>query len=169
MATERDHTKHAVYAAELQVRSTMERFRHDTHATVDFFGSTLTVVPERIFATLDEMKSYVNDVIEKWNSHRNTRHTVPHVRERKSAELAHYEYDTKVIAIPTKVDWAMRELVVLHEVAHHIAMSFDTRAPHGPEFAATYVELVSLIMGNEAGLLLRAAFDGQQVRVGIAR
>ncbi len=169
MAIQRDQLKQAVYEAEFQVRATMERLRLDPHATVDFFGSKLTVVPERSFDDLAQVQSYVDDVIVQWNAHRGSNHPVPHVRQRKSAELAHYEYDTKVIAIPTTVNWAMRELVVLHEVAHHIAMSFDTTAPHGPEFAATYVELVALIMGHETSLLLRAAFDGQQIRVGVAR
>lgn len=59
----------------------------------------------------------------------------------------------------------MRELVVLHELAHHITMHTTKSQAHGPEFAANYLELVSFSMSKEVSLLLRAAFDGQQISV----
>lgn len=165
----RDSLKASVYAAEQQVRSALTRLQGG-HSTVDFFGSQLTLQPERTFDSLDEIRSYVAEVIPKWNAHRTSRHLLPIVRQRQDESLAHYEYDTKAIAIPIKSGWAMREMVCLHEIAHHISMhDFPKAAAHGPEFAATYVELVSLIMGHEVGLLLRAALDGEGVVVGELR
>jgi putative metallohydrolase (TIGR04338 family) len=165
----RDSLKASVYAAELQVRSALARVQ-DGHSTVDFFGSQLTLRPESTFAELEEVRKYVTEVISQWNTHRSSRYSIPSVRQRKDESLAHYEFDTKTIAIPTKTGWAMREMVCLHEIAHHISMhAHPQAAAHGPEFAATYIELVSLIMGHEASLLLRAALDGEGVVVGELR
>jgi putative metallohydrolase (TIGR04338 family) len=162
----RDNLRASVYAAEQQVRSALTRLQGG-HSTVDFFGSQLTLQPERTFDSLEEIRTYVASVIPQWNIHRSAHHSIPQVRQRQNESLAHYEYDTKTIAIPVKTGWAMREMVCLHEIAHHISMhDFPNVAAHGPEFAARYVELVSLIMGHEVSLLLRAALDGEGVVVG---
>jgi putative metallohydrolase (TIGR04338 family) len=49
--------------------------------------------------------------------------------------------------------WAMRELVVLHELAHHLTPGDQ----HGSAFVATFVELVAELVGTEAAFLLRSA------------
>jgi putative metallohydrolase (TIGR04338 family) len=52
-------------------------------------------------------------------------------------------------------------LVVLHEVAHHLAYSKSREiAAHGPEFIAAMGLLVEIVIGPEVALVLRAAFDG---------
>jgi putative metallohydrolase (TIGR04338 family) len=58
-------------------------------------------------------------------------------------------------------DWALRELVVLHEIAHHLC---DIRPPHGPEFVATLCELAEIVMGPELGHVLRVVFAKEGVR-----
>jgi putative metallohydrolase (TIGR04338 family) len=87
------------------------------------------------------------------------------VRERRSAGAAHYENrdGTGVIAVPNRdtADWALRELVVLHEVAHHLCQA---EPPHGPEFVATICELTELVMGPELGHVLRVVYAKQGVR-----
>jgi putative metallohydrolase (TIGR04338 family) len=88
------------------------------------------------------------------------------VRSRAGESMAHYEYETATIAMPTESAWAMRELVVLHEVAHHITARLgEDLAPHGSEFASIYVALVSWFIGPEVALLLTAAFDASGVGV----
>jgi putative metallohydrolase (TIGR04338 family) len=47
----------------------------------------------------------------------------------------------------------MRELVVLHELAHHLTPGEE----HGPAFVAMLIELVDGLLGSEAGFLLRSA------------
>ena len=73
------------------------------------------------------------------------------VRARRAATAAHYENrdGTGVIAVPDldTADWAMRELVVLHEIAHHLC---DASPPHGSEYVATLCTLAELVMGPEA-------------------
>ena len=85
------------------------------------------------------------------------------VRARRSATAAHYEKGG-VIAVPDRLtaDWAMRELVVLHELAHHLC---DPDAPaHGPDFVATFCALASAVMGPEAGHVLRVVYAKEGVR-----
>jgi len=82
------------------------------------------------------------------------------VRTRRGVTAAHYENrdGNGTIAVPDRAgaDWAMRELVVLHEVAHHLCDSGS--AAHGPEFVATYCDLTSLVMGAEVGHVLRVVY-----------
>ena len=47
----------------------------------------------------------------------------------------------------------MRELVVLHELSHHLDSSDGP--DHGPGFLDTYLTLLALVMAPEAGLALR--------------
>ena len=57
--------------------------------------------------------------------------------------------------------WALRELVVLHEVAHHLS---DAVPPHGPEFVATFCELAQAVMGPEVAHVLRVVYAKEGVR-----
>jgi putative metallohydrolase (TIGR04338 family) len=80
------------------------------------------------------------------------------VRERAGVAAAHYEFGAATIAVPVRGRaWALRELVVLHELAHHLAPRGDA-APHGPGFCRTYLELVDEIIGPEASFLLGTSF-----------
>lgn len=155
-----------MYAAEQQVTSAISRPGHQ----IDFFGSQLTPPPERHFSTLDDVRSYVQEVV---SDHRVTTKWgfLPplRVRSRAGDAMAHYEYESATIAMPLRSDWAMRELVVLHEIAHHIAASTEPSAPpHGQLFASLYVQLVSWFIGPEVALLLTAAFDSCGVDVNTA-
>lgn len=157
--TIRDQHRSAVYAAEEQWSRQLAR-----GGVVDFFGSPLTVPMERRFADVSSIQSYVDailgliGVITQWPAAPAVR-----VRERAGTGRAHYADD--VIAIPLRgvgdQRWAARESVVLHELTHHlIAHSQPGVAAHGPEFRADEVRLVEIVLGPEAALLLRAAFDG---------
>ena len=56
----------------------------------------------------------------------------------------------------------MRELVLLHEIAHHLD---DTGgAAHGSGFVATFCELAALVMGPEVGHVLRVVYTKEGVR-----
>ena len=89
----------------------------------------------------------------------------PAVRARRAATAAHYEnHDgAGVIAVPDRdtADWAMRELVVLHEVAHHLCRALPA---HGAEFVATMCTLAALVMGPEVGHVLRVVYAKEGVR-----
>ena len=57
----------------------------------------------------------------------------------------------------------MRELVLCHELAHHLAWhdpAVPAGAPaHGREFVDAYVSLSEAVIGPEVALLLRAGMD----------
>ena len=86
------------------------------------------------------------------------------VRARRGIAAAHYERfdDGARIAVPERhTTWALRELVVLHEIAHHLC---GAEPPHGPEFVATFCELAEAVMGPEVAYVLRVVYAGQGVR-----
>ena len=150
---ERDSQRSKVYAAEEFVRTLFDRAAGHGSPTVEFFGTQLTLPPEGRFASVESVQRYVDDVL-----------ALPGVRARRAATATHYENrdGAGVIAVPDRdtADWAMRELVVLHEVAHHLCR---TLPPHGPEFVATICTLSELVMGPEVGHVLRVVYAKEGV------
>lgn len=136
--------------------------------TVEMFGSTFNLPNERKFATIENVQTYVDAVLslnwvrEKWDNA-----TTPvKVRERKGQKSAHYEYFTNTIAIPLYERgkaWAMREEVVLHEIAHHLT---GPGHDHDSVFTDILCELISELMSAEAGFILRALFHAEGCAVG---
>jgi putative metallohydrolase (TIGR04338 family) len=152
-----DLQRSKVYEAEGLVRRIFDR--SVDYPVVQVAGSHLTLPPERKFAAIDSIQSYLDAVLRlRWVGARWPRAATPVVvRARAGQTRAHYERSAAVIAVPLYEDgkaWALRELVVLHELAHHLAPDSD-EVPHGPEFAGRMVELVSGVLGEEAGFLLR--------------
>lgn len=132
----RDLQRERVYQAEFRLREILDR-QYD-FPTIEIAGSTLVVPLEQKFADLLSMQCYVSALAPGVR-----------VRERKGQARAHY-HDGE-IAIPTIRRWAMREVVLLHEIAHH-----RTRGDaHGPRFVGEFIELLSDLIGPEAGLLFR--------------
>lgn len=161
----RDSTRSKVYAAELQVRAAVEKAQ--TAGGVDFFGSMLPPPRERGFRSLTEIEIYLKaalldpEVVARFGAL-----PVPRLRLGNSEDTSSYRAENREILMPQS-GWAWRELVVLHELAHHVAaMKYPRAAGHGPEFAAIYCQLVGHQMGHATELLLRAALDGQRVKVG---
>jgi putative metallohydrolase (TIGR04338 family) len=162
--TSRDQHRSAVYAAEEQWARQLAR-----GGTVDFFGSPLHVPTERRFADIASVQAYVDavlsliGVVTQWPGVGRVR-----VRERAGNRRAHYSGG--IIALPIRgavgERWAARESVVLHELTHHlVAHAHPEAVPHGPQFCGEEIRLVEIVLGPEAALLLRAAFDGARVPV----
>ncbi|MFE6923747.1 TIGR04338 family metallohydrolase [Nocardia sp. NPDC057663] len=165
----RDSQRAKVYDAEQLVRGVFDRAQEFGHRTVDVYGSQLTLPVERRFASVESVQSYVDKVLAlNWVRTQWERAGLPvRVRARAGASAAHYEPADAVLAVPLHTGataWALRELVVLHELAHHLAPADE--APHGPEFCTRYIELVDGVIGPEAALLIRATFAGCGVRFG---
>ena len=152
-----DRLRSAVYAAEDQWSQALNR-----GGKVDFHGSVIELPVQRRFGELEAMRAYLDHVtqlpcvIETFGQFPPVT-----VRARKGQSQAHYESQTQVIAIPLDSTWAARESVVLHELAHHIAMSAAgiERPAHGAEFTSTMCSLVECVLGPEAALLLRASYS----------
>ena len=133
---------------------------------VEFFGTQLTLPPEGRFGSVESVQRYVDDVLALPAVRQQWPDVAPlSVRARRAATAAHYENrdGTGIIAVPDPdtADWALRELVVLHEIAHHLC---DAEPPHGPEFVATICTLTELVMGPELGHVLRVVYAKEGVR-----
>jgi len=128
---------------------------------VDFHGSLIEVPVQRRFGSLEAIEAYVDwamalpCVVKSFGMLEPVK-----VRARKGQAKAHYEPQEAVIAIPLDTSWAARESVVLHELAHHIAMTRKGAGgeAHGPAFTATMCALVECALGPEAALMLRASY-----------
>lgn len=163
----RDSQRARVYAAEGFVRTLFDRAAEHGSPVVEFFGAQLTLPPEGRFGSVASVQRYVDDVLALPAVRRRWPEVTPlRVRARRAATAAHYESrgGAGVIAVPDRdtADWALRELVVLHEVAHHLCGA--SQPPHGPEFVATSCALAELVMGPEAGHVLRVVYAKEGVR-----
>ena len=149
-----------------------DRAAQHNSRTVDFFGEAITLPPEARFASVESIQRYVDEVLALPAVAGIRPAAGPvRVRARRAATAAHYERrsaeagsDPAVIAVPERLSagWAMRELVVLHEVAHHLCD--PGAAAHGPDFVATFCALAAAVMGPEAGHVLRVVYAKEGVR-----
>jgi putative metallohydrolase (TIGR04338 family) len=157
--TPRDTQRAKVYAAEEFVRTLFDRAAEHGNRVVDFFGTQLTLPPEGRFATVAAVQRYVDEVL----AHVGTDRPLT-VRARRGVTAAHYERvdDGATMAVPDRRStWALRELVVLHEIAHHLC---DAEPPHGPEFVTTFCEVAEAVMGPEVAHVLRVVYAKEGVR-----
>lgn len=158
-----------MYAAEEFVRTLFDRAAEHSSRAVDFFGEQLTLPPEARFGSVASVQRYVDDVLDlpgvraQWPSVDRIA-----VRPRRGATAAHYESvgGLGVIAVPAGGDransgWALRELVVLHEVAHHLCA--DTSPAHGRGFVTIFCALATTVMGPEVGHVLRVVYAKEGV------
>jgi putative metallohydrolase (TIGR04338 family) len=164
----RDTQRAKVYAAEEFVRTLFDRAAEHGNRMIDFFGTQLTLPPEGRFASVQSVQRYVDDVLgmavvrESWPDAGPLT-----VRARRGVTAAHYERDGDgaSVAVPQgRTTWALRELVVLHEVAHHLRAADVDEPPHGPDFVATFCELAGLVMGPEVAHVLRVVYAKEGVR-----
>ena len=163
----RDSQRSRVYAAEQFVRTLFDRAAQHSSRAIDFFGDPITLPPEARFGSMESVQRYIDEVLAlpavttRWPQRGGLT-----VRSRRAATAAHYENHsgTGVIAVPERgaAGWAMRELVVLHEVAHHLAT--DIGPAHGPHFVATFCALTAAVMGPEVGHVLRVVYSKEGVR-----
>lgn len=173
----RDAQRAKVYAAEEFVRTIFDRAAERGNPVVEFFGTSLTLPPEARFGSVTSVQEYVDRVLslagvrERWPG------VIPvRVRSRKGVTAAHYERPggrehsdpgnghahAATIAVPAdRSCWALRELVVLHEIAHHLTHADQA---HGPDFVATFTELTAAVMGAEAAHVLRVVYAREGVR-----
>ncbi len=161
----RDSQRAKVYASEQFVRTLFDRAAEHGTRAVDFFGTPLTLPPEGRFASVQSVQDYVDSVLNHPGVQQHWLKAEPlAVRPRRGVTAAHYERRDRqaVIAVPAHHDrWALRELVVLHEIAHHLC---DVTPAHGPEFVATICELAGLVMGPEVEHVLRVVYLKEGVR-----
>ncbi|WP_024796893.1 TIGR04338 family metallohydrolase [Tomitella biformata] len=163
----RDGQRGAVYDAESLVRTMFDRAEERGLRTLEVHGSTVTLPVERKFGSVASVQGYCDRVLAlRWVIAAWPRAAVPvTVRPRAGNTAAHYVNDT--IAVPVDRDgrWALRELVVLHELAHHLGVEGAGPA-HGGAFVDRYLTLVGEIIGLEAAFVLRATYLAGGVEIG---
>lgn len=127
-----DSQRSRVYEAEALVRRIFDRAGQ--FPMVQVAGSTITIPMERKFGSVASVQTYLDLlgalpwVRQRWPAA--TRPVL--VRARAGQQRAHYEPVGAVVALPTPargLSWAMRELVVLHEYAHHLGPSIWNGRP----------------------------------------
>lgn len=176
-----DRQRQRVYEAEQRVCDQLD-FASRGAQLVTVHGSTVTLAPDRRFGTLDTAQQWLDHVRSRpWFAQRWPDATASplRLRVRRGQRRAHYEsgHEGGVIAVPVPrnaTGWAMRELVLLHELAHHVVAHeveggwpATTPVPaHGGEFAAVTLDLVDGVLGPETRLVLAAAYADGGVDVG---
>lgn len=158
----RDFQRQKLYDAENVLRRLYDTAVEIGNPVITVGGVTVTLPPEARFASIESIQTYVDRVRALPALAHHPRAAIPvTVRARASDAKAHYENARAVIAIPDNLgSWAMRELIVLHELAHHFAWGDG----HGPRFAAAQLDLYGAVLGPEVALALRIIFDDHQVQ-----
>jgi len=157
----RDAQRQRVYDAEHVLQRFYDVASEIGHRQLSLKGINLTLPPEAKFASIESIQAYVDRVRALPALAHHSRAAIPvTVRARQGERKAHYQNRNATIAIPdTRGSWAMRELVVLHELAHHFAWGDG----HGPRFAAAFLDLVGTVLGPETELALRITYDDHEV------
>lgn len=166
----RDIQRQRLYDAEQQVRRQLD-FAAAGARTITVAASTLVLPLEVRFGSFDGVQRYIDGVraTEAFQRLFPKAAAVPvQLRARRHDRSAHYEPPgTIALHEPRRgTGWSLRELVVLHEVAHHAAHHDLAPEPaHGPRYAGAFVRLVTDAVGPETGLLLTTAFAEHGVTV----
>lgn len=92
----------------------------------------------------------------------------PRLRPRRGVTKAHWEPPgTVALPVPAHGEpWALRETVLLHELAHHVAETTGAARGHRSPFPAVVLLLTAAVLGEEAALALRVAYGEHDVEVG---
>ncbi len=140
-----------MYAAESLVVDMVDR-----GADVTFHGSAVSPEADRKFGQVRDITRYLDWL--RGHDWAYPELPAPVVRVRRGAAKATWEAPG-VIAVPDAA-WARRELIVLHEFAHHVVWhrSGRTDNTHGPAFCRVFADLVRNAVGPSTGLLLTDAF-----------
>ena len=159
----RDVQRQRVYDAEHQVRRQLELAAAGAR-TVTVAASTLVLPLEVRFGSLDAGQRYTDGVC----SGNDFRRRFPRaaaaplqLRSRRGNRAAHYDAPGTIALHEPQhgSGWSLREMVLLHEIAHHVVHhDLPGVADHGPDYAGVFVNLVTQTMGPETGLLLTTAF-----------
>ncbi len=155
----RDNQRSKVYSAEQSVRKTLDLINAFPARTIKMYGSTLRIPEEYKFGSFRSVAEYVWKV-ESFDWYPESKGRVC-VRPRKGDEKAHYQ--SGHIYVHPESAWALREIVVLHELAHHLTRL--AAESHGAEFAGAFLWLVENVIGHEVAFLLRTAFYDHGVKI----
>lgn len=157
-ARPRDAQRARVYAAEESWGLRLDAARRGARRAV-VAGSTVTLPQELRFGTFRAAQDYA-DYHLALAAGADFDGTEVRLRERRGQQAAHWrEPDEIALPLPLHGEpWALRESVLLHELAHHVAFHTQGFTDHGPSYVATMLTLVEQAMGPEAAFALRVDY-----------
>jgi len=141
-----------IYAAEEQLRALLT----PTGRSVVVAGVRVDLPGERRFDDLDEVREYYGAVLtdpavrDRWPAV-----AMPMVRARRGPRSAHWQ--AGVISLPESHiggQWALREVVALHELAHHLTPGHG----HDDDFVTAFMELIEIVLGPQTRFCLQVAY-----------
>ncbi len=155
-----DAEKAATYAAE----DRLLRWAR-AEGPVRVFASTWDVEPLGRFNTLADVQAYVERALARAAEHGTYGRAMAPVtvRARRGGRKAHYEAGG-VMAVPVvggTAGWAMNELVVLHELGHHLVPGQG----HDDRFRGAVVDLLAWTGHPVLASLLRIAYQEEDLVV----
>lgn len=155
-----DPDQKATYRAE----DRFQRWLAAATPTVTIDVTTYTPEIEARFVAPADVQRYVNRVLahlrDGMKDYGGTERQAVHVRSRRGHARA--EYGMGVLSIPSFEaggSWALRESVVLHELAHHLAGL--SAGGHGATFRATFIRLLEDMGKPVWAELLHLAFASE--------
>ena len=166
--TARDAQRARVYRAEDAWAARLDAARQGAGLAV-VGGSRVLLPAERRFGTLATAAEYAARVLALPDVAALGPVPPPALRVRAGVRSAHWE-PPGVIALPVPrhgEPWALRETVLLHELAHHVGETTGLSRGHRPPYPAVLLVLVRAVLGPEAELALHVAYGGERVDVGV--
>ena len=168
VTTSRDGQRARVYRAEDAWAARLDAARRGA-ALATVGGSAVLLPAERRLGSLEAAADYARrvvalpEVVEAFGPG-----AAPLLRTRRGATRAHWE-PPGTVALPVPVHgepWALRETVLLHELAHHLVETTGRARGHRAPYPAAVLLLVRAVLGEEAALALRVAYGEHDVEVG---
>ena len=167
-AASRDAQRSRVYRAEDAWAGRLDAARQGA-ARATVAGSSVLLPAERRLGSLDAAADYAGRALALPSVVQAVgRVAAPALRVRRGVRAAHWE-PPGTIALPVPVHgepWALRETVLLHELAHHVGETTGLSRGHRPPFPALVLLLVEAALGAEAAFALRVDYGELAVQVG---
>lgn len=167
-ATTRDAQRARVYRAEDAWADRLDAARQGA-AMATVGGSSVLLPAERRLGSLAAAAAYVRRVL----ALPAVSTTVgvlppPTLRLRRGGMRAHWEQPgTIALPVPRHGEpWALRETVLLHELAHHVGETTGRSHGHRAPFPAVVLLLAESTLGPEAAFALRVGYGEHDVQVG---
>jgi len=165
----RDAQRTRVYRAEDAWAGRLDAARRGA-AFATVAGSSVLLPAERRLGSLDAAAGYAGRVLALAPVVEAVGVVAPPaLRLRRGVRAAHWE-PPGTIALPVPAHgepWALRETVLLHELAHHVAAATGRVVGHRAPFPAVVLLLAEAALGAEAGFALRVEYGEHAVEVGV--
>lgn len=151
-----DTDKKKAYHAEFDLRAIYDLADKVSDWSYDFYGYTMTLPRERKFGDLDSIRNYYKKVLELTSVREAfPGKAAPGVAFTHGTQHAYHRSGTVYFNDKNRGGrWQMREIVVLHELAHYLSPV----SGHGPEFRGVFAFLTGAVMGPETEMLLGSLF-----------